>query len=267
MPATIPYEIQTWKNLEEFKLVEEKLQSGNYTDAIAVGGDGSVNLTGRTILNTGITLGIIPAGSGNGLARTLGYSMKTEKALEQIIEGKTEVIDSGSVNGVPFFCTSGMGFDAHIGYLFANLPKRGLKAYIKIILKEFFSYKPRTYRLILNGEELYEKAFLITVANAGQYGNDFYIAPRASLTDGLFHVVILRAPNIFNSFGFALKAMRRKTHTSSMTKTITCKELTVIREHDEYVHFDGEPDLMGKELLYKMHPRSLKVIVGKNLTE
>jgi YegS/Rv2252/BmrU family lipid kinase len=266
MPSSLSYEIQTWNNLEEFKLVEEKLQSGNYTDAIAVGGDGSVNLTGRTILNTGITLGIIPAGSGNGLARTLGYSMKTEKALQQIIEGKTEVIDSGSVNGIPFFCTSGIGFDAHIGNLFANLPKRGLKAYIKIILKEFFSYKPRKYHLNINGEVLEETAFLITIANAGQYGNDFYIAPRASLTDGLFHVVILKAPNLFSSFGFALKALRRRTEKSKMVKTLVCRELTVIREHDECVHFDGEPDLMGKELHYKMHPHSLKVIVGKNLS-
>jgi YegS/Rv2252/BmrU family lipid kinase len=267
LPESLPYDIQLWKNLEEFRLVEEKLNSGEYTDAIAVGGDGSVNLTGRSVMNTGITMGILPAGSGNGLARSLGYTMKTEDALKQIIAGKTAVIDSGSVNGVPFFCTSGMGFDAHIGNLFANLPKRGLKAYIKIILKEFFSYQPRTYRLKINNQEIVEKAFLITVSNAGQYGNDFYIAPEAKLTDGLFHVVVLRPPSFLKSVKFGIQALRKTTHKSSMLKTFVCRDLTIIREQDECVHFDGEPDLMGMEVKYKMHPASIKVIVGDKFRE
>lgn len=262
MPSSISYDIQLWNNLEEFKIVEERLLKENFTDAIAVGGDGSVNLTGRSILNRNLTLGIIPAGSGNGLARSLGISMNREEAIRQIIEGRTTFIDSGSVNGVPFFCTSGMGFDAHIGNLFANLPKRGLQAYIKIVIKEFFSYKPKSYKLLMNGERINEKAFLVTVANAGQYGNNFYIAPEAKLDDGKFHVVVVDSFTIFNCLGFLVKVLRRKAHKSSNVKTFTCSELVVQREQEDCVHFDGEPDLMGTELRYELKPKSLKVITG-----
>lgn len=262
IPKDLIYEIGLWTNINEFNLLADKLKSQNFTDAIAVGGDGSVNLVGKTVLNTDITLGIIPTGSGNGLARSLGYKMGTEEALSQIINGRTALIDSGSVNGSPFFCTSGMGFDAHIGNLFATAAKRGLKSYIKMIFREFFSYKPQTYTLNLGGKEISKKAFLITIANAGQYGNDFYIAPQAKLNDGLFHVIILKPFSFLQSIGIVLKVMRRKANESRFIDTYTCKELKIIREKNDSIHFDGEPELQGTELNYVLSPRSLKVIVG-----
>ncbi len=261
-PVDIYNEIAIWKDREHFHEIIETLKSGNYTDAVAVGGDGTVNQVAKTILNTGITLGIVPAGSGNGLARSLGLSMRPEEAIKQIAKGNTTLIDSGTVNGTPFFCTSGVGFDAHIGKLFATSIKRGLQSYVKITLKEFSSYKEQDYKILVDGKELDRKAFLITIANAGQYGNNFYIAPQAKLNDGLFHIVVLKPFNLFAGTGTVIKVLRRKANEAKLIETFTCRELTIRRTKSDSIHFDGEPQTEGEELHYILHPKSLKVIVG-----
>lgn len=263
IPSEIQNEIIIWKDRTHFVEILEKLKQGNYTDAVAVGGDGTVNQVAKSILNTNIALGIVPAGSGNGLARSLGISMRTEIAIKQIAEGKTEYIDTGEVNGIPFFCTSGLGFDAHIGKLFATSVKRGLKSYVKITLRELMTYKEQNYILKLNGKEISRKAFLITVANAGQYGNNFYIAPQAKLNDSLFHVVILKPFNFFQSIGIVLKVLRRKANESRFIETFTCNNLQITRQKEDSIHFDGEPETQGTELNYLLKAKSLKAIVGE----
>jgi len=261
----IDYEIAIWQNINEFNNIGQKLFSEGFTDAVAVGGDGTVNMVAKTILNKGLTLGIIPAGSGNGLARSLGLPMKTELALDKIIEGKTQIIDSGEVNNIPFFCTSGVGFDAHIGNLFATSVKRGLKSYVKIIWKEFSSYKPKTYKLKYNNIEIERTAFLITVGNAGQYGNDFYIAPGALMNDGLFHVSILRPFKFYEVFGLLSKILRRKADTSKLIETFACSKLIIERQEKDVIHFDGEPAYEKETVVFEINPNGLNVIVGKNL--
>jgi YegS/Rv2252/BmrU family lipid kinase len=263
LAGKINYEIGLWTNIDEFNVLAQKLKNENFSEAIAVGGDGSVNLVGKTILKSDIILGIIPTGSGNGLARSLGLQIDTEKALLQILEGKTTLIDSGEVNGEAFFCTSGVGFDAHIGNLFANLTKRGLKTYIKLIFKEFFGYKPEQYSVVANGIELNKTAFFITVANAGQFGNNFYMAPGAKVNDGLFNVVIVKPFRLLPGLFMLLKILRRKAHTSRFIETLACNKLTIRRKTKGSVHFDGEPLIMDTELTYTLKPKSLKVIIGE----
>lgn len=261
-PQNIYYQIVIWKNKDHFDEITTLLNSEGYSDAIAVGGDGTVNQVAKSILGTGIRLGIVPVGSGNGLARSLGLSMDIETVIKQIEKGKTETIDNGSVNGKAFFCTSGIGFDAHISYLFASSKARGLKSYVKIITQQLLSYKAKEYTLELNGETIQRKAFLITVANAGQYGNDFYIAPEASLNDGLFHVVILKPFTVFHLPALLFKILRRKAHTSSRIETFVTNRLRILRAEKDSIHFDGEPLLEEKELEYSNNKQSLKVIVG-----
>ena len=261
-PIDIKFEVGLWKNISEFNLLAEKLKKENFTDAVAVGGDGSVNLVASTILNSNIVLGIVPTGSGNGLARSLGYKMKTTEALKQIVKNKTTVIDSGTINNIPFFCTSGLGFDAHIANLFANLKTRGLKTYIRLIAKEFFLYEEKDYQLSIDGKIYNRKAFLIGITNAGQYGNDFYLAPQAKLNDGLFHVVIFKSFNFFQIPAIVLKVMRGKADKSRFIETFVCKELSIIGENSNIIHHDGEPQTLGAEINYKLFPKSLKVIVG-----
>lgn len=263
LSGKINYEIGLWTNIDEFNVLAHKLKNEDFTEAIAVGGDGSVNLVAKTILNSSLTLGILPTGSGNGLARSLGIHINTEKALLQILKGNTQLIDSGEVNDQKFFCTSGVGFDAHIGSLFANLPKRGLKVYIKLIWQELFSYKPQVYSILANGKEIKKEAFFVTVANAGQFGNNFYMAPGALVNDGLFNVVIVKPFKLLPGLCMLLKIIRRKAHTSRFIETLTCSELIIKRETKGSVHFDGEPFIMDAELKYTLIPKSLKVIVGE----
>ena len=262
LKGKIDYEIGLWTTIDDFNVLAKKLKEENFTDAIAVGGDGSVNLVAKTILKTTLILGIVPAGSGNGLARSLGISMNTKKALGQILNSKIEIIDSGEVNGNSFFCTSGVGFDAHIGNLFANLPKRGLKTYIRLIRKELFRYQCENYIVIANGVEIDKTAFFITVGNAGQFGNNFYMAPGAKVNDGLFNVVIVKPFHIIPGLLMLLKILFRKAHKSKFIETMACSELIIKRKTEGSIHFDGEPHVLGPELRYKIWPKSLKVIVG-----
>lgn len=264
-PKNIYYQIVVWKDRDHFKEVLDILHSRDYTDAIAVGGDGTVNQVAKSIVGTNISLGIVPAGSGNGLARTLGLSMKVEEVIKQIAEGKKIKIDYGTVSDIPFFCTSGVGFDAHIGNLFATSKKRGLQSYVKITLRELIRYKSKEYVLKFNGEEIKRKAYLITVANAGQYGNDFYIAPQAKINDGKFHVVVLKPFNFFNVFGILIKVLKGKANENSHIETYTTDKLTIQRKWKDAIHFDGEPEFKGEHLDYVCHPLGLNVIIGNNI--
>ncbi len=261
-PANLYYQIVVWKDREHFEEITQLLKDNGYTDAIAVGGDGTVNHVAKTILGTGITLGIVPIGSGNGLARSLGLSMNIEEVIRQIATGKTSSIDCGLVNGIPFFCTSGIGFDAHIGSLFAASKKRGLQSYVKITIAELFKYRAKKYKLQFNEQIIEKKAFLITVANAGQYGNDFYIAPQANMCDGLFHVVVLKPFNVFLLPGLMRKILKRKANESGCIDTFVTDRITITREEKDSIHFDGEPAVEDKVVVFENRPAALKAIVG-----
>lgn len=263
-PQNIYYQIVVWKDKDHFKEVLDILHSQDYTDAVAVGGDGTVNQVAKSLLGTNISLGIIPAGSGNGLARTLGISMEVEEAIKQIAKGNTVKIDHGTVNGIPFFCTSGIGFDAHIGNLFTKSVKRGLQSYIKITISELFRYRAKNYSLTFNGQTIERKAFLITVANAGQYGNDFYIAPEAKINDGLFHVVILKPFNVFHLPGLMIKILGKKAHLSGRIETYVTNNIRIKRETKDTIHFDGEPTIEDAEVIYMNNTLSLTAIKGDN---
>ncbi len=261
-PENLYYQIVIWKDKHHFEEIAHLLKTQGYTDAIAVGGDGTVNHVAKTILGTDICLGIVPIGSGNGLARSLGLSMDLNQVVKQIAEGKTARIDNGLVNGIPFFCTSGIGFDAHIGNLFATSVKRGLQSYVKITIRELFRYRAKTYTLEFNGQKIQRKAFLITVANAGQYGNDFYIAPQASMTDGKFHVAILKPFNAFQVVGLMIKILGKKAHLSRCIETFVTDNIKITRDSKDTIHFDGEPAVEKEEVLFENKARALNVIIG-----
>lgn len=256
----IPSEILIWKDKNDFEKIRERIFAGNFTIAVAVGGDGTVNEVAKTVNHTNVALGVIPFGSGNGLARSIGVPMNAIEAIKRIENGSIKTIDSGLINDKPFFCTSGMGFDAHIGSLFASSTKRGFWTYAKITIRELFGYKPIEYKITNNGSTFTRKAFLITFANAGQYGNDFFIAPQASMSDGLLHVAILRPFSLLIAPFLVAKIFRRKAHQSRYIETSTAAALTVSRPGPGAIHFDGEPGEAGAEVTVKIVPQSLKVI-------
>jgi diacylglycerol kinase (ATP) len=264
MPSHIPFSVELFTDAEEFDSLMAKKH--NYSDLIAAGGDGTINSVAKNLVGTDITLGIIPLGSGNGLARSLGISMDVKEAIEQVIEGKKTKIDHGTIGKFPFFCTSGVGFDAHIGNLFARSKKRGLQSYVKIIVREIMSYRSREYTLKMNGNEFKRKAYLITIANAGQYGNDFYIAPQANMQDGKFHVVVLRPFGFFGAFGLLRKVLQGKANESRFIETFVANKLTIEREARDAVHFDGEPEFLGEKIEFECRPQQLNVIIGKKFS-
>jgi diacylglycerol kinase (ATP) len=249
-------------SLEYFEEIKQKALAENYTDIIACGGDGTVNKVATFVCRNNLRLGILPLGSGNGLARSVKVSMKLKEALRQIEAGKTMRIDAGELNGHLFFCASGMGFDAHIAALFEKTEARGLWGYIRLIWKEFFSYRPEYYDLLFNEMEINKPAFVLACCNSGQYGNDFYIAPTASMTDGKLTISILKSFNKWLTPYIILKVILKKAHTLKWVETYHAAQLKVTRPKAGFVHLDGEPHEEGKELSYSVKPGALEIICG-----
>ena len=185
------YEIAVTQYAGHATEIASKAKDDGVDIAVAVGGDGTVNEVARGIVHSQTALGIIPCGSGNGLARHLLLPINTRKAIEIINKCEIRDLDYGIINDYPFFCTCGMGFDAFVSMKFAESGKRGPITYIENVLREGLKYKPETYIIEdENGTTRY-KAFLISCANASQYGNNAYIAPQASMSDGLMDVIIM----------------------------------------------------------------------------
>lgn len=245
-------------------VVKQKLEEG-YRRFVAVGGDGTVNEIAKALVDTEGILGIIPIGSGNGLARHLRIPLSLEKSMELINYGKVDAIDYGRINDLPFFCTCGVGFDAHIGFKFAEATNRGFMTYVKTTLKEYFNYKPKKYRLKINGEQkLKTRAFLITVANASQYGNNAYISPNSNIQDGQFEICILSPFKTYRSVGLGIRLFAKTMDRSPKMTTIQAETITLKRKKEGVVHFDGEPCVMGKKLKIHIVPRGLKVMIASN---
>ncbi|MHC1703017.1 MAG: diacylglycerol kinase family protein [Tenuifilaceae bacterium] len=254
-------EIVTTKCQHDAVEITKEYLSKGFKKIVAVGGDGTVNEVARGMINTDAVMGIIPKGSGNGLSRHLHIPMNVNKAIELINAGKVASIDYGLINGTPFFCTAGIGFDAHIGHHFANLSGRGFQNYVKTILKEFFSYKPQPY--LLRNDEIYveKDAFLITAANASQWGNNAYIAPGASVQDGLLDITVVSPFPKFLSPAYGILLFSRMIDKSHFVESFRVSELMVERQSNGYVHYDGEPTSMGKEISLKIKPSGLNIFI------
>ena len=190
--------------------------------------------------------------------------MDLRRCLDIINLDTVETLDSGVINGHPFFCTCGMGFDAFISMKFAEAGKRGLMTYVEQMLREGLSYKPETYEIEDEmGSKTY-KAFLISAANASQYGNNAYIAPRASITDGLLDVTVVHAGNLLTTALVGLDLLTGLIEENMLTHTFQSSEVMIRRSEDGVVHLDGEPLSMGKELHVKCHAGALRVFTPKS---
>lgn len=235
----------------------------NIAIIVAVGGDGTINEIASSLVNTNVSLGIIPFGSGNGLARFLGIPMTTKGAVKYLNLLNIQAIDSAQLNERRFFNMAGMGFDAHISAVFAGNKSRGLKSYVKLGLKEITSYKAQRYKLEIDGVFYERDAFAISIANSSQYGNNVYISPKSSLTDGWLDVCIIKPIPLFKLPVLAYEMIAAKTHNSSLVEIIRGKEIKIIRNKPDSIHLDGEPFQMEKNIDIKIEPASLNIIVGK----
>jgi diacylglycerol kinase (ATP) len=234
-----------------------------FNQIVAVGGDGTVNEIAQTLVHTDCVLGIIPIGSGNGLARHLGIPMNTRKAIEQLNHSEPILIDYGIVNGRPFFCTCGTGFDAYVSTEFAKGHKRGIMRYIEKIITGYFSYKSQNYHIIGDGIDLNTKAFVMTFANASQWGNNAYIAPLASVQDGKLDISIMSNFPIIAIPTLALQLFTKTIDKDLFMTTLRSDKITLLREESGPFHYDGEPYEEGMEIQIETIADGLKVMVKK----
>ncbi|MFC6997964.1 diacylglycerol/lipid kinase family protein [Rufibacter roseus] len=227
---------------------------------VAVGGDGTVNEVARGLLNTSSALGILPKGSGNGLARHLGIPMVLTQALEIINQPSFGRIDSCSINGHPFFCTGGIGFDGLISSVFAQSTKRGLSSYIQLIIREFRSFQSSGATVRVNGKELTSDFFVMAFANASQYGNNAFIAPMANIQDGFLDVCLIRKVGVAEAIQLGYGLMTKQIATSSLAEFHTCSTVQVNSEVPQHFHADGEYRGQATDFEVQLYPLSLEVL-------
>ena len=234
---------------------------------VAIGGDGTINEIARSLVHTNTALGIIPCGSGNGLARHLRIPMEPKAAIDVLNRGHELCIDYGKINNIPFFCTCGVGFDAFISLKFADSGKRGLLTYLENTLHESLTYQPETYEIENEEGTMKYKAWLIACGNASQYGNDAYIAPQASLTDGLMDVTIMEPFTVLDVPSLSFQLFNKTIDQNSRVKTMRAKKIKIHRVNDGVMHFDGDPLMAGKELEVEIVPAGLRVIASEKKKE
>lgn len=233
----------------------------NFDAIIVVGGDGSVNEVGQALINTNTAFGIIPTGSGNGLARHLKIPLKIKDAINKINNYETIYIDTVSINNAFYINVAGIGFDALIAHKFAQYGKRGFSSYIKITASEFRHYKAQKIKLTVDNKTSNEDVFLLSVANGSQFGNNAYIAPSASINDGLLDITILNKFPLISAPKLAYRLFTRKIHRLKIAKTIKAKDIVIEQEGEILVHIDGEPIVLNNRVEINIIPNSLKIIV------
>jgi YegS/Rv2252/BmrU family lipid kinase len=244
-----------------YELAVQKVAEG-YHNIVAVGGDGTVNEVASALVNTPARLGIIPAGSGNGLARHLHIPISVSDALKVLRDPVIRAIDVGQVNERYFFCTCGTGFDASVGKKFAHEPKRGMVSYVRATIHQYITYSPKKYVLKTENKKVKLKAFLVTFANSGQYGNNAYIAPNALIDDGFLDLCVLRPFPKTSTLELGLRLFFKNIDQSPYLEVMRVKKATLKRKNKQKItlHLDGEPVTLKRKLKVKVIPSALNVM-------
>lgn len=237
-----------------------KYAAEGFDAVVACGGDGTINEVASSLTETKTAFGLVPLGSGNGLARHLHVPLKPKGALQLINQYRTKVLDYGVVNDRKFFCTCGTGYDAQIAWDFAQQPTRGLMTYLKLILKEYGSYQPETY-VIDNGKEKWERqAFVVAIGNASQYGNEAYVAPLATMDDGWLDLTILKPFHWYNVPKLAFQLLTKRLANNKFYEGFKVKSITLKRAHKGPFHFDGDPIEFGDTVTIGIKEKGITVI-------
>ena len=256
------YEIKLTERAGHASILATEAKDAHADIVVAVGGDGTVNEVARSLVHSDTALGILPCGSGNGLARHLLLPMNLRKSIEIINACEIHYLDYGIINDHPFFCTCGMGFDAFVSMKFAESGKRGPISYAENILREGLKYEPETYTLEDETGTKQYKAFLISCANASQYGNNAYIAPQASMSDGLMDVVIMEPFDVLEAPQVSFDMFNKTLDKNSKIKSFRCKKLHITRSKAGWIHYDGDPVMTGADIDIHLEEKGIKMVVN-----
>ncbi len=247
------------------ELAAQAVKDG-YEWILVAGGDGTINEAARALVNTNAALGIIPKGSGNGLARELGMPLRYEEALTALQKAEPVACDVGTANGEYFFNLAGVGIEAEIARQFAQYGKsgkRGMWPYFKLGAKAVFTYRPKTLRVRYNGKDETLTPLTLVFANGTQYGSNFNIAPRASLTDGRFDMVEVENASKWKLALAAPTFFSRTFRPVEITRTQRTNQAVIDCEGEIVYHLDGEPKTAQNRLTLSLLPRALKLLVPK----
>jgi diacylglycerol kinase (ATP) len=259
--TTFEHEIVPCGRKEDLDTIVDRAEHDGIDVVFAVGGDGTVHETAKRLIGRNLTLGVIPTGSGNGFARHIGLPPDPTAALNSCRGGRIETIDTATVNGHPFLGVMGIGFDAVVAERFASSSVRGLQTYVREGLQAFTAFKADEYDITANGSTKRQRAFVIAVANSGQYGNNARVAPLASLQDGLLDVVVVDDTDIINAAFLMARLFSGSFHRAAGVTTLQTTEVTIHRPIPGPAHLDGEPLTLGEELHVSIVPRSLRLLV------
>ena len=241
-------------------LSKQAAENGYYA-VVAVGGDGSINEVGSSLIGSDTALAIIPTGSGNGFANHFHIPHDIPKALNVINTGEIMAVDTMTADGRTVIGICGVGFDAHIAHEFANYGKRGFSSYIKVVMREFPKYKNLTYKMKVNDTIIERKALLITFANASEFGNHAVINPQANLQDGMMEICILKPFRFYQFPRLVYALFHNNIHLLPYVEVIKTDKVSLLDYQKKVAHIDGEPVFLEEETLFTIKPRSLKIII------
>lgn len=264
----IPFEILHTNAAGNYFFLKEKIDTEEITDIVICGGDGTINKVVNSLLDVDIKIGIIPLGSGNGLALAAKIPKQFDKALELIFTGKAKYIDSFFINDTFSCMLCGLGFDAQVAHDFANQQARGLSTYIKQTINNFLSAEPYEFEITDRGRTFICNAYFISIANSNQFGNNFTIAPKASLNDGLIDVVIVKKMSKMRFLWAVIKHIRKGEVINYSDKTFHDKDVIyfqtdklIIRNlGNAPLHIDGDPVTTAGKFTFEIIPDAFKLI-------
>ena len=266
--AKIPFQIFPSVESGDYSFLLPIIKEQKITDVVIAGGDGTISEVVSSLMDRNLNFGIIPCGSGNGLAYTLKIPKQHNKALDIIFTGKSSAIDGFYINDQFACMLCGLGFDAKVAHDFAQQPQRGLTTYIKQVVKNFFAAKTFHFDLKLNGKPFSTEAYFISIANSNQFGNNFTIAPKASLTDGLLDIVIVTNQGKLNLLlqTFRQVSGRNKLMTDVFVEKkkailyFQTDKLSISNPSQALLHIDGDPAETPEELKIEIKRKCFKVV-------
>lgn len=264
----IPFEILHTNVQGDYFFLKQKIEEENITDIVICGGDGTVSQVAGSLIDEAVNIGIIPMGSGNGLALAAKIPTNPAKALDIIFTGKAKYIDSFFINQTFSCMLCGLGFDAQVAHDFAKQSKRGLITYIKQTIHNFFSARPYSFDIVNQGKSFNTEAYFISIANSNQFGNNFTIAPLASLDDGLLDIVIVKKMSKFRFLWQVFKQLRRGEMDEYNELTVQHREvlyfqtprLMITNLENAPLHIDGDPVETTRKFSIQVIPQAFKLI-------
>lgn len=266
-PHVFDWEIQFSDSAGHAKELSHAAAVAGVDIIAAVGGDGTVNQVVKGMIGSSSTMALIPAGSGNGLARHLKIPIDIVQSVQLIKAGETQLIDTVRLNDSLFVSIAGVGFDALVAKRFSKVSRRGFFSYFKIVTKEYHYYRPRKYRMIIDGKAFVRQALFVSFANTNQFGYNTIISPDARIDDGLVDVCIVKKVPLLYAPRVVGLLLTRRIDNSGFVEIIRAKSVQLVRNKNKVVNVDGEPVKLHKELRIDVAPLSLRVIVPKLHTD